>query len=460
MRCGCSDVRRLGKYKVCGLLGRGGMARVYKVRLPVIGKVAALKRLEPRPELEALIGEARLRALFTAEARTMAGMRHPNLVQVLDYGTAGGRPFYVMAFHAVNLGDVIGETYRAEAPSRILRLDRAVDYTRQVLDGLARLHFGGVIHRDVKPFNLLITEDDRVQIGDFGLSKLRGERFGGPSNLKIGSPFYTAPEQESTPDDVGPAADLFSVGVMLLRMLTSRLPEGASHPPSRMNPDLDPSWDEFFKKAAAPRPEDRFDSAAQMKTALETLYAAWQKRQERICTIDAAPGRNAAAQSAAGRRTRRQTPVKVRPGAARDFFGLDALWRPKRYAPNRFEAQAPGTVFDAATRLLWEQAGTPYPVSWQEAHRHVAEKNRQRYAGRTDWRLPTVDELLTLLSAPPHGADFCIDSQFEETQRRLWTCDRASFISAWYIDAQLGFVHRHDFEAPFYARAVCTAEGK
>jgi serine/threonine-protein kinase len=69
--------------------------------------------------------------------------------------------------------------------------------------------------------------------------------------------------------------------------------------------------------------------------------------------------------------------------------------------------------------------------------------------------MPTVDELTTLLGETPHGADFCIDPVFDPTQLRLWSCDRCSFISAWYVDAQLGFVHHLDFDAPFYARAVC-----
>ncbi len=446
-------MRRIGKYAVRGLLGRGGMARVYKVIHPAVGRIAALKRLEPRPGLEALLGTARLRKLFSAEARTMAGLRHPNLVQVFDYGTARGMPYYVMDFHGANLGDVIGETYRAEEPSRVIRLDRAADYARQVLDGLARLHFAGVIHRDVKPFNLLLTEDDRVCIGDFGLSKLRGERFPASGNLKVGSPFYAAPEQEIAPDAVGPPADLFSVGVMLLRMLTGRLPENGEDLPSRINPDLDSDWDAFFEKALAPRPVDRFQSATQMKEALEALYRGWKDRQERICAVETEP-EAARPQKAVGL-IRRRIPVKIRPAAARNFFGLDPLWRPKRFVANRFQLKGSGTVFDAATGLLWEQAGTPYPVTWQEARRHVADLNCRRESRGAPWRLPTVDELATLLTAPFHGADFCIDAVFSPVQRWLWSCDRCTFISAWYADAQIGFVHRQDFDAPFYARAVC-----
>ncbi|MGD8366334.1 MAG: protein kinase [Desulfobacterales bacterium] len=436
-----------------GLLGRGGMARIYKVTNPVIGRIVALKQLEPRSELEALMGAGRLRRLFEAEARTMAGLRHPNLVQVLDYGTARGRPFYVMDFHAVNLGDILGETYRTEAPTRILRLDRAVSYACQVLDGLGRLHFADVIHRDIKPFNLLVSDDDRIRIGDFGLSKVRGERFDAPGNLKVGSPYYAAPEQEVAPDTVGPAADLFSVGVMLCRMLTGSLPDRGGDPPSRINPDLDSAWDALLEKAAAHRPADRFQSARQMKAALEDLFNAWKERQEGICAVSA-DTRAAPATGSAGF-PRRRVPVKIRPVAARGFFGLDDRWRPQRFPSPRFRPEGQATVTDSATGLTWERAGTPYPVTWREAHRYVAGLNRSRPTRRGEWRLPTVDELTTLISETPHGTDHCIDPVFDPTQLRLWSCDRCSFISAWYVDAQLGFVHHQDLDAPFYVRAVC-----
>lgn len=427
------------------------MARVYKAALPAIGKIAAVKRLEPHPSLEAVLGKDRLEELFLKEARTMAGLRHPNLLPVLDFDTAGGRPFYVMEFHAVNLGDVIGETYRPDQTSRILRLDQAVEYVFQVLDGLARLHFAEVIHRDIKPFNLLIEDTERVCIGDFGLSKLRGEPLAAPGNLKVGSPYYAAPEQETDPDAVGPEADLFSVGVMLRRMLTGRL-TGASKPPSRLNPDLTPDWDAFLEKAAAPGPADRFSSASAMKTALASLYEKWQERQEGVCRlpIRQKPRRG----PEAGRLSCRRVPVKARPAAARRLFCLDRLWRPERIVANRFAPEM-DTVWDEATALLWERSGSPYPSSWQEARRRIEVLNRGRFAGRKDWRLPTVDELTTLLSQTPHGADFCIDPVFDTTQRRLWSCDRCTFTSAWYADARLGYVHRQDFDAPFHCRAVC-----
>lgn len=122
-------MKTIGKYEIRGLLGRGGMGRVYKVQVPVIGKIAALKRLEPHPHLVSLLGETGVRDRFIAESATLAGIRHPHVVGIHDYDTdEAGRPFYLMGYWFNNLGVMMGETYRTEAPSRILPLDRAFYY--------------------------------------------------------------------------------------------------------------------------------------------------------------------------------------------------------------------------------------------------------------------------------------------------------------------------------------------
>ena len=260
----------VGKYEILGLLGRGGMGKIFKVRLPVIGKIAALKLLAPNPFLVDILGMDRIEGLFISEAAAMAGLRHPHLLETWDFDKADGRYFYTMDYYCNNLGTMMGESSRIELPSRIIPTDRAIHYIRQTLEGLACLHHAGIIHRDIKPFNILITDQDTVKIGDFGLSKLRGEAAGSPRNLKIGSPFYAPPEQETDPDHVDFSADLYSAAVTLYRMLTGSLPMSAPAPASGINPDLDETWDQFLFKAMAPKPQDRFSSAGQMLDALKT----------------------------------------------------------------------------------------------------------------------------------------------------------------------------------------------
>ncbi len=442
-------MKKIGRYTVRGQLGRGGMGRVYKVEMPVSGKIAALKRLEPDDMLVRLMGMDAIRELFLSEAVIMANLRHPSLVDVWDVDETDGKPFYIMEYYCNNLGTMIGETYETEKPSRVLRMDKAVHYTRQILRGLGRLHHAGIIHRDIKPFNILLTDHDRVKISDFGLSKIRGERF---PNLRVGTPWYAAPEQEENPDSVDFSADLFPVGVTLYRMLTGILPQENPKPPGVFNPDLNNGWNEFILKSISPRPKDRFASARDMLRELDWLYDIWRSEQENVCAFppdDIGPPPSPVPVNL------RKTPVKVRPPEAKNSFPVDELWRPRPYIRNDFSDDSNGIITDRATGLTWEQAGSEYPVTWENACVHVETLNRKQYGGRTDWRLPTVDELLSLVNETPHGQALCIAPVFDPVQRRLWSCDLRSHIAAWYVNLELGFVAWQDFTGYYHVRGVC-----
>jgi serine/threonine protein kinase len=280
-----SHLKTIGKYEIKGMLGRGGMGVVYKALMPVVKKIVALKILAPHPTTLNLLGEEEVRRRFVAEAETMASIRHPNVLDVLDFDYAGGRPFFTMEYYCRSLGSIIGETYRTESASRILSLDKALHYTRQILTGLSRLHRAGIVHRDIKPFNMLITEEDRLKIGDFGLSRLRSETSGPPSGLMFGSPFYAAPEQEKDPDRADARADLYPVGIILYRMLAGRLPEEDAPPASACHPDVDRSWDRLIEKAIQADPDKRFASADDMREELERLAAIWIEKKADLCRM-------------------------------------------------------------------------------------------------------------------------------------------------------------------------------
>ncbi len=453
-------MKTIGRYIIEGLLGRGGMGRVFKVRLPVIDKIAALKLLDPDPLVTELMGIEKLSNLFTHEAVTMAGLNHPNIVSVYDYDEHGGKPFFVMDYYPNNLGTMMGEFYTVEAPSRPIRVDKALDYTRQILDGLDCLHDAGILHRDIKPFNVLVTARDTLKICDFGLSKIRNEAFAGPSNLNVGSPYYAAPEQATDPDHVDARSDLFSVAVMCYRMLTSRIPylhdsEAGYRPPSRLNPDLDEHWDEFLARALARRPEDRFATAAAMQSALFQLRQHWEQQKEKSCAYPdlrlqphPAPRRTAL--------SRRHFPVKLRTRLAAGRFELDHLWQPKSYIHNDLIQHSDDIVEDRATGLIWQKTGSAYPRNWQEAHLYVHRLKENAHGGIQNWRIPTIDELVTLLTPIPQGTALCIEPLFGETQRWIWSIDRRSYVSAYYVDMELGFVGWQDFSAPYYVRAVSS----
>ena len=451
-------MKKIGRYIARGQLGRGGMGRVYKVEMPVTGKIAALKLFNPNPLLANLMGIENLREMFVREAVTMANLRHPNLLEIWDFDEYDGRPFYIMDYYCNNLGAMIGECYEVEKPSRRIRTERAVHYIRQILEGLACLHHAGIIHRDIKPFNILVTDRDIVKICDFGLSKLRGETFRGPANLKVGTPWYAPPEQEKDPDAVDFSADLFPVGVILYRMLTGKIPMNDPEPPSRINPDLDEAWDRFVLKAIDASPGRRFRRARSMLTALTEIFTGWIERQERICLsrdLTDLAGTGADTPMTIRSETPRKCALKVSPKNAREVFGLDELFRPGDYTVNDFEVREGGVVADRAVRLLWQRSGSEYPMTWNRAQEYVHNLNDRSFAGRMDWRLPTVAELMTILMEMPHEGELCVPTVFDDTQRWLWSCDESSHIAAWYVSLDLGFVAQHDHTAYDHVRAVC-----
>ncbi len=450
-------MKRIGPYRVQGLLGKGGMGRVYKVAHPVIGRILALKRLEPAEPLVRLMGPARLRALFAEEIRCMAGIDHPNIVAILDADEEAAQPFYVMDYHCNNLGQAIGETYRTERPSRRLPVERAAGYGLQILAGLARLHHAGIVHRDIKPFNILLTAEDQVKICDFGLSRLRGEKFGAPSTLKVGSPFYAPPEQEADPDRAGFSADLYATGVMLYRMLTGRLPEEVRQPASRWQPDLDRRWDRFFHRALALDPAGRHAQAEAMGAELETLLKHWQDSWENTCrSLPEAPFR-APKPPVETTGQVRSAPVKTGPRMQAAHFGLDSLWRPIKPLPPRLRPENDGRLLtDIATGLTWQRGGSAFALDWHRACDYVQQLNQTRLGDRDNWRLPTIEELITLLQPQPTGHDHCLPPVFEQSPQRLWSCDRRTYTSAWHVSLDLGFIGWQDLSCRNGIKAVSS----
>ena len=445
-------MRAIGRYEIHGVLGRGGMGAVFKARSPVLGRVVALKLLRPNELTLAMWGRERVARLFRDEAALLGSLRHPNIVDVFDYDASGPWPYFVMEFYGESLGSVIGETYRVEAPSRRLPVPRAAGYAAQLLAGLARLHYAGVVHRDVKPFNLLVADDDVVKITDLGLSKVRGESFGGPSNVKVGSPYYAAPEQEDDPDSADARSDLYAVGVTLFRMLTGRLPEWGEWSVSARSPELGDEFDPVLERSLCLAPAGRFADALTMAEALDAALAAWRRRMDGVCAVSAATLCSRCVPEGAELPRRGAMVVGLR--EAQEAFGLDELWRPTAYWPGRLTDVDGDMVRDKAAGLTWVRRAAPYPTTWEEAGAYVAALNAGRFGGQADWRLPTVPELMTLLTPEPVGEGYCQPAALTQPVRRVWSADRANFAAAYAADVELGYVTRADFSCPAAARAV------
>lgn len=449
-------MKKIGRFTITGLLGKGGMGKVYKVTYPVTGKVAALKLLDPSPLLAELMDPKDLKAHFTREAMIMASIRHPHVVDVLDFCQTDGQLYYLMDFFCNNLGMLMGEAGEAEQ-TRIIPVDKAIHYTAQTLKGLQCLHFFHIIHKDIKPANILITDQDTVEICDFGLSSHRGEQQNRHESIRMGSPFYAAPEQEKDPNHVDMTADIYSVGVMLYKMLTGQLPDGGHSPVSLLHPDLDDGWDRFLACAMNSNPANRFQSADIMARHLEDLVRTWEEKKQKVCAVPAflepAPENDNAPENFGPIRS---IPAKIPLKQARESFRLNQFMQPVQYPPDVLTPVGNHLVQDPSTRLIWQQSGTSFPVTWHQAKDYVARLNAQAFSGYSDWRLPTLPELITLARPPKKGRDHCISSVFDAEQKRLWSLDKSTFVSAWYLDIELGFVGRNDLTGFYHVKAVCS----
>ena len=444
-------MKTLGRYEIVGRLGRGGMSTVYKAKAPITGRIVALKVLDPRDELFVhLAGAERLRQIFLEEARIMGEISHAHVAKVVDCDEDHGLPFIVLEYFAHSLGNFIGESYRVEQPSRAISVAKTSFYILQALKGLERLHFSGIVHRDIKPFNLMITNDDRIKIIDFGLSRIRGEEKMKIPGLQVGSPFYAAPEQEVHPETADERADLYSLGVLAYRMLTGHLPDtanGCLQPPSCYRHDLNRAWDELIAKSMAVQPARRFATAEQMRLRFEEVYADWAKESEVGCRFTEDVG------DPEGHRPIRTDPMRIMYKDAREILGLDQLMRPEHYYSQNLETLDSHHVRDTHTGLLWQSRGAGFTLDWRQASEYVVFLNRQRWRGRENWRLPTMVELSTVLRPPTVARDFCLHSAFSRDIHWLWSSDWCTNKQAWMVDIIECFAERLDKDG---AASVCA----
>ncbi len=236
-------------------IGRGGMGTVYKARHVRLGRTVAVKFLPPR-----LADQPEFRARFEREARALALLSHPNIVAVHDFGQEDGQGYLVMEY-------VEGRPLGALFP---MPVDRAVEAVLQVCGALDTAHRQGVVHRDVKPENILVDASGLVKVTDFGIARIVRPDAPEPAvttpDVTLGTPAYMAPEAlaGAEPD---PRMDVYSLGVVLYQAVTGSLPAG----------DFDPApggLDPVVRKALAPDPARRYAGAAEMARDLAAAARA------------------------------------------------------------------------------------------------------------------------------------------------------------------------------------------
>jgi len=268
----------IGSYRLVEKLGKGGMAEVYKAYQPRLDRYVAIKFIRPE-----LVIEEGFRARFEQEAKTIARLSHANIVHVYDFGEEGNRYYLVMEFVA---GGTLKDRLQSLSDAgEVMNLDQAQLLIQQVGEALDHAHQQGVIHRDVKPANIMLTPDGRAVLNDFGLAKMMEATSGlTVTGALTGTPAYMSPEQiEGDKTRIGPASDLYSLGVVLYEMVTGRVPFTADTPmavilkhlrdpiplPSVLNPMLPEAVERIILKAMAKDPEDRYQRASRLGRALE-----------------------------------------------------------------------------------------------------------------------------------------------------------------------------------------------
>src|SRR5688572_14409554 len=248
---------------VLEVLGWGGMGVVYKCRQRDLNRLVALKVLNPFLE-----SDEEFTRRFNGEARALAALNHPNIVQVFEFGREGELYFLVMEH-------VDGTSLRETIGKGGLTPPAALKIVTQICVALEYAHERGVIHRDIKPENILLSRDGDVKIADFGLAKILGEPEGQNvtrTDHVLGTPHYIAPEQMAK-KSVDHRADIYSVGVVFYEMLTGEVPVGRFAPPSQ-RVRVDVRLDEVVLKALEQEPGRRYQRAREMKTDVDLLGSA------------------------------------------------------------------------------------------------------------------------------------------------------------------------------------------
>ena len=266
---------QIGKYRIEGELGKGGMATVYGAVDPVIQRPIAIKVVR-RSEIGTAEGATLLRR-FKREAQAAGALNHPNIVSIYEYGEDDQFAWIVMErVDGRTLRDHLRDGYRAD-PGELPRV------IEQLLEALDYSHAQGIIHRDVKPGNVLITRMGIAKISDFGIARIEKSNVTQVGSV-LGTPYYMAPEQYMG-EPATNRTDIYAAGVLVYEMYCGRRPfidQGAAlmtqvledppTPPSSLEPRLPSALDEVLGKALAKRPEDRYASAGDFLMALRRVF--------------------------------------------------------------------------------------------------------------------------------------------------------------------------------------------
>src|SRR5258706_5098415 len=262
-----ATIGQLGRFKIVAELGRGAMGVVYRAEDPLLNRTVAIKTILMAPDME---GHAEYEARFYQEAKAAGGLNHPNIITIHDIGREGDTAYMAMELlDGVELRELM---QRGRVP-----LPLALDLMAQGADGLAFAHERGVVHRDVKPANVMVLRGRHAKIMDFGIARMRVSEVKTQTGAVMGSPKYMSPEQV-TGQRVDHRSDIFSLGLIVYEIASGTAPFSASSitglmhaiatespaPPSAVDASLPPVLDLIVARALEKECDARYQSAAEI----------------------------------------------------------------------------------------------------------------------------------------------------------------------------------------------------
>jgi TolB-like protein/tRNA A-37 threonylcarbamoyl transferase component Bud32 len=261
-----------GKYRIIEEIGQGGMGIVYKAEDLKLKRCVALKFLPPH-----LMDSSELKERFLIEAQAAAALSHPNICVIHEVGESEDRPYIAMEY-------VEGETLRDRVRKGPLQPEEAVDLVSQVAAGLAEAHGKGIIHRDIKSANIMVTAKGRAKVMDFGLAKLRGGTSLTRTQTTLGTVAYMSPEQ-ARGEELDPRTDIWSLGVVLYELLAGKLPFQGDHDQSviysilhkepeslvKACPGTAPDLEHIVGQALSKKPADRYQTMEEFREDLSAI---------------------------------------------------------------------------------------------------------------------------------------------------------------------------------------------